>query len=202
MPAEDSQRAKQVVPDHDVHELIRRRWSPRAFAARPVARETILRLLEAARWAPSSGNEQPWRFVLGERHADPESFERLLGCLNPANQLWARHTAALLLSIAKTHHNERPNRHAFHDVGLATANLLVQATALGVSAHPMAGFDIERAREVCEVPEGFEPVTMIAIGYLGAPEMLDEKQQHRELAPRTRHPIREFAFKGKFGKTL
>jgi nitroreductase len=202
MPVEDSLRAKQIVPDHDIHELVRRRWSPRSFDARGVDRETVLRLLEAARWAPSSGNEQPWRFVVGERD-DPESFERLLSCLNASNALWAQHAQVLLLSVANTrHHNEKPNRHAFHDLGLATANLLLQATALGLFVHPMAGFDVERARQVCAVPEGFEPATMFAAGHLGAPEMLNERLMQRELAPRSRRPVEEFAFRGKFGESL
>jgi nitroreductase len=163
----------------------------------------LRRLLEAARWAPSSGNEHPWRFIVGARE-DGEAFESLLSCLNLSNQIWAQHAPVLLLTVASMtfHHNGRPNRHAFHDLGLATANLFVQATAMGLSTHPMAGFDVERARATCAVPDGLEPVTMIAIGYLGAPELLDEKLKQRELTPRTRHPLKEFAFKGRFGDEL
>jgi nitroreductase len=157
--------------DAGLHEVIRKRWSPRAFSARPVSREDLRLLLEAARWAPSSYNEQPWRFVVAERGDEPR-YEKLLETLAAPNRAWARQAPVLLLTVAKTRHdrNGALNRHAWHDVGLATGNLLAQASALGIHAHLMGGFDPEKARAGFALPEGFEPVAVIALGYAAEPE--------------------------------
>ena len=124
-------------------------------------------------------------------------FERLLGCLTEGNRIWARHAAMLGLSVAKLafDRNQRLDRHAFHDVGLAMENLVVQATALGIGVHQMAGFSVEAARATYAIPEGFEPVAAFALGYPGAPEQLDERNRDRELTPRTRLPMTAIAFR-------
>lgn len=193
--------AKTVYP---IHEMLERRWSPRVFAEeRPVEPETLHRMLEAARWAPSSSNEQPWRFVVATRE-EPAEYDRLLACLLEGNRKWAYRAPVLILSVARMDFEDdsRPNRHAFHDVGLATENLLLQATALGLVAHPMAGFDIEKARADLKIPSGYEPVAMIAAGYPGELTVLPDYLQQRELKPRERKPLTEMAFSGQWGHPL
>ena len=157
----------------------------------------MLRLLEAARWAPSCANEQPWRFVVALK-SDATAFDSLSSCLTDGNRRWAARAGLLILSVAKLafDRNGSPNAHARHDVGLALANLLLQATAMGFAGHPMAGFDIEAARTACKIPPGFDPVSVTALGYPGDPDTLDEGLRARELALRHRHPVSQFAFSG------
>jgi len=183
--------------DHPIHELLAHRWSPRAFSDRPVDRATVRSLLEAARWAPSSMNEQPWRFVVALRQ-DREAFDRLAACLSPGNHRWAPRAALLVAVVAAEtfRRNGSPNRHAWHDVGQAVALLTVEASARGLSVHQMGGIDREALREAIGIPDGFSPVTVVAIGYPGAPEDLPEDLAERERAPRTRLPQSEFAFSG------
>jgi nitroreductase len=186
---------------YPVHDLIRSRWSPVAFSAKPVEPGKLRSLLEAARWAPSSFNEQPWRFIVATRDGKGE-FERLLDCLIPGNFEWAQNAPVLMLSIAKLHftHDGKPNRHAFHDVGLAVGNLIFQATALGLSVHQMAGFDVERARQTFAVPDGYEPVGGIALGYAAGVETLPQRLQKRHLSPRRRKPLEEIVFGFRWGQ--
>ncbi len=188
--------------DFPVDDLIRRRWSPRAFADRPVEPEKLRSLLEAARWAPSSFNQQPWAYVVATRE-EPEAFARLLSALMEGNRVWAARAPLLMLSVAKLNfdHNGQANRHAFHDVGLATANLVTQATAMGLSVHQMAGFDAAKARELFGIPEGWEPVAAIALGYPGEASSLPAPLRDRELARRARKPLEEFVFSGRWGHT-
>jgi nitroreductase len=182
-----------------LHELIRERWSPRVFAKRSVEPEKIRSLLEAARWAPSSSNGQPWSYLVATKD-EPAEFARLAGCLVDGNA-WAKESPVLLLAVAAMNfaHNGKPNRHAFHDVGLANENLVLQAGALGLVAHQMAGFLPDRAREIYQIPDGQEPLTMIAIGYLGELDELPEPLRARETAARSRKPLAEIAFSGKWG---
>src|SRR5712691_2956422 len=156
---------KPAPAEFPVHELIRRRWSRRSFSERPVDEEALRALFEAARWAPSSYNEQPWSFILTRK--GEEAFDRLAACLTGSNVRWAPRAPVLVLSVAKLDiaRSGAPNRHAFHDVGLSVDNLVLQATALDLFVHQMAGFDTEKAREVFGVPEGYEPVAVIAIGH-------------------------------------
>lgn len=186
-----------------LHDLLKRRWSPRAFSEQPVGPDMLLALLEAARWAPSSSNEQPWRFVVATKE-EPADYDRLLACLLEGNRKWAYRAPVLILSVARMDFEEdsRPNRHAFHDVGLATENLLLQVSALGLVAHPMAGFDIEKARADLRIPSGYEPVAMIAVGYPGEPTVLPDYLQQRELKPRERKPLTEIAFSGQWSHSL
>lgn len=157
-------------------------------------------LFEAARWAPSAMNEQPWRFIYATKE-DEEAFERLGSFLVEGNS-WAKNAAALFITIAKTKYdfNGNPNKHAWHDVGLATGNLLLQATDLGLHIHLMGGFDAAKAQKVLGIPDGFEAVAMGAVGYAGDPETLPENLKARELAPRKRKPLSEIAFKGEWSK--
>lgn len=198
---------KPAPVDHPIHDLLRERWSPRAFDDTPVERSVLLSLLEAARWAPSSFNEQPWRLIIADRHRDARRFAGLLAALVESNQVWVRFAPLLGFSVAKLafERNGKPNRHAWHDLGLAMASLLVEATARGLSVHQMAGYDADKARAVCGVPDGFEPVAAFAIGYsldAASVERLDERTRARETAPRTRRPIGQFAFEGRWGDPI
>jgi len=186
-----------------LHELLKQRWSPCAFSEQPVGPDQLHTLFEAARWAPSSSNEQPWRFVVATKQ-EPADYDRLLACLLEGNRKWAYRALVLILSAARMDFEEdgRSNRHAFHDVGLATENLLLQATALGLVAHPMAGFDIEKARADLKIPSGYEPVAMIAVGYPGELSVLPDYLQQRELKPRERKSLTEIAFSGQWGHSL
>lgn len=192
---------KPAPNDHPIEEIIRRRWSPRAFSDRPVEREKLLSLFEAARWAPSSFNEQPWSFIVTTKDK-PDEYARMLSCLVEKNQQWAQLAPVLMVSVAKLNFekNGKPNRHAFHDVGLAMGTMLVQATALGLFVHQMAGFSVDKVREAFGVPEGFEPVAAVAIGYAADPEVLPEAFREQEVGPRRRKPISEFVFEGGWGK--
>jgi nitroreductase len=186
--------------DHPIHDLLRRRWSPRAFSDRMVEPDTLQSLFEAARWAPSSNNEQPWHFIVGTKE-DPSAHDRLFQCLKEGNKKWAFRAPVLMLSVARVNFEDdgKPNRHAFHDTGMAVFSLVVQATVLGLIVHQMAGFDVEKARAGLAIPQGFEPVAMIAVGYPGDPAELPDYLRERELKPRERKPISEFLFEGSWG---
>lgn len=195
-----AQSTKLADADHPLHPLLQQRWSPRAFAARPVERAKLLSLLEAARWAPSGGNSQPWSFIVAAQE-DADNFAKLAACLNPSNAEWAAAAPVLLLSVAQTVNSAgKPMRHAWHDVGLAEMSLIVQAMALDLYVHPMAGFSGDRARALFEIPDDFEPVVMLALGYLGDPDQLNERRRAQELEPRTRKPLHEFVFAGRWGE--
>jgi len=185
-----------------IEPLLARRWSPRAFSDRPVEHEKLRQLFEAARWAASCFNDQPWNYIVATRE-DPAAFEKMLACLVPANQAWAKAVPVLAISVARTkfRHDGSPNRHAQHDVGAASASLALQAASLGLAVHQMGGFDATRARETYHIPADHEPVAAIAIGYPGDPAALPEKLRERESAPRTRRPISEFVFAGDWGST-
>ena len=185
----------------DIIEAIEGRHCVRAFLDKPVEPETITRILTAARWAPSCYNEQPWRFIVATR-SDPPDFERLLSCLVETNQVWARLAPVLALGIAHRTfaRNDKPNRHATHDLGQAVANLSLEATARGLAVHQMGGILPERARELYAIPDDAEALTALAIGYLGAPEDLSGDLAERDRAPRTRKPLREFVFGRRWGQ--
>lgn len=186
---------------YPIEPLLTRRWSPRAFADRSVEPEKLLRLWEAARWAASCSNQQPWYFIVATREDEAE-YARLLSCLRENNQQWASHAPVLMVSVAKLAFdmNSQPNRYAFHDVGLGVANLIVQATALGLCVHQMAGFYPDKVRELYGVPDDFEPVAGIVLGYPGDPATLSEELRQRELAPRVRKPLEAFIFQGAWGQ--
>ena len=187
---------------YPIEPLLRQRWSPRAFAERPVEPAKLLRLWEAARWAASCANQQPWYFLVATKE-DAVEYARLLSCLRETNQQWAAHAPVLMVSVAKLAFdmNGQPNRYAFHDVGLAVANLIVQATALGLYVHQMAGFYPDKVRELYGVPDDFEPVAGIVLGYSGDPATLPEELYQREVAPRVRKPLEAFIFQGAWGQT-
>jgi nitroreductase len=191
---------KQATPDHPIHELLARRWSPYAFAGRPVPEEDLRALFEAARWAASSYNEQPWSYVVATK-ADPDAFDRLLSCLVEGNQAWAKAAPVVALGCTRLRFalNDKPNAAAVHDLGLASASLTLEATARGLYVHQMIGILPDRARELYRIPEGVQPVTGLAIGYAADPGSLSEKYRERDLAPRTRKPLAEFVFGDAWG---
>ena len=185
-----------------IHDLIAHRWSPRAFNSKPVEAQKLRSLFEAARWAPSSYNAQPWYFIVGTKD-NPENYNRVLESLIEFNQGWAKQAPVLALSVAKLKFDDgKPNRHAFHDVGQAAANLSLQAEALGLSVHQMAGIEAEKARKLFNIPADYEAVAGIALGYAGDPASLSEELRKRELAPRQRKPLDSFVFTGQWGKSL
>ena len=179
--------------DYPVHELVRNRWSPRAFSQKEIAPEILRSLFEAARWAPSSNNEQPWAFLVATRN-DPQNFTRAQQPLVEFNANWAKHAFVLGYAVAELAFakNNTPNRNAQYDTGAAMAWLSVEATARGLFVHQMAGFDPDTAREVFEIPAGWEAIAAFAIGYPGDPASLPQPYRDRETAPRTRKPVREF----------
>jgi nitroreductase len=184
-----------------IHDLIKHRWSPRGFDPRPVEPEKLRSLFEAARWASSSYNAQPWYFIVGTEN-DSENYNRILETFVEFNRGWAKRAPVLALSVAKlTFDDGKPNRHAFHDVGQAAANLSIQAEALGLSVHQMAGIDPEKARKLFHIPAEYEAVAGMALGYAGDPAALPDEMRKRELAPRQRKPLDSFIFTGQWGKS-
>jgi len=184
-----------------VHGLLERRYSPYALSSRPVKPEKLRQLFEAARSAPSSYNEQPWRFVVARRE-DSEGFGRLLDTLVDQNRKWARNAPVLVLSVAKVDftHSGQPNRHAWYDVGQAAAYLTLQATELGLYVHQMAGFDPVKARQLLSIPEGYEPAAMMAVGYPGETESLPEALRQSGSTRRPRKPLDTLLFEGTWAR--
>lgn len=173
------------------------RWSPRSFADRAVEPEKLQQLFEAARWAASAFNEQPWRFIVATQD-DADDYAKMLGCLVEANQAWAKHAPVLMIAVvAETFtRNNKPNRCAEHDLGLAMGNLCAQATALGLALHQMAGIDQEKCRTTFNLPADHHAFSATALGYPAPP------QQDADPHPsqRTRNPLAEFVFAGTFGQ--
>src|SRR5438874_6646067 len=193
---------KPAETTYPIEEILKRRWSPRAFADRMIEREKLQSVFEAARWAASSFNEQPWHFIVATKQ-NPRGHATLLSCLIEKNQQWARLAPVLMVSVTKLNFEKTgmPNRHAFHDVGLAMGNLIVQATAMGLCVHQMAGFSPECIRQKYGVPQGYEPVAAIAIGYADDPNVLPEPFREQEKSPRKRKPVANFVFENSWGNT-
>jgi nitroreductase len=191
---------KIAATEHEILDLIAQRWSPRAFSAQVVEPEKVRRIFEAARWAPSCFNEQPWSFFVASIDDQPQ-HEKLAGCLGSGNA-WARKAPVLVLSVAALDFAKsgKPNRWAYHDVGLAVENLVLQTTSMGLLAHQMAGFDAEKARDVFEIPPRYDPVGMIAVGYVGDPDSLTEDQRLKELSVRQRKTIDQFVYGAKWSE--
>jgi len=186
--------------EHSVHALIRERWSPRAFSQKPIAAEDLRCLFEAARWAPSSSNEQPWAFIVATQH-DRQNFAKALQPLVEFNVTWAKHAYVLGFAICQLAFakNNTPNRNAQYDTGAAMSQLTTEATSRGIFVHQMAGFDPDTARDVFDIPAGWDAIAAFAMGYPGDPDSLPEPYREREKAPRVRKPIREFVMTGKWG---
>ncbi|HSV82738.1 MAG TPA: nitroreductase family protein [Ramlibacter sp.] len=193
---------KPAPADYPIHEALRQRWSPRAFSRDDVAVTELHQLFEALRWSPSAFNEQPWSFLVGLRQ-QPEEFGRLLGCLTPGNQAWAKDAAGLFVTVARRDWvaKPQPNRTAQYDLGQAVANFTFQATTLGLIVHQMAGIDLERVRVIGAIPEGYNPVTAVAFGRPGDPAQLPEDVRKKDATPRLRKRLPDFVFGATWGRT-
>jgi nitroreductase len=191
---EATEKLKHAPDGAGVEALIRRRWSPRVYADKEVPAAELKKLFEAARWAASSSNEQPWRFLVGRR--GDETYQKIFDALVEFNQTWARSAPVLVLAVAKKTFTQKdtPNRYALHDTGAAMANLALQATADGLHTHSMAGFDNDLIRASFAIPSGYELGAVTAIGYFGDPAILPEHLQKMEVSPRQRKPLEEFVF--------
>lgn len=182
--------------EHGVDELFVRRWSPRAMSGEPLTEAEVLKLLEAARWAPSSGNNQPWRFIYAR--AGTPHFERLFNLLVDANKSWCAKAGALFVVVSrKTRDDGKPARTHSYDTGAAWMSLALQGTISGLVVHGMEGFDYDRARTELAIPEGYQVEAMLAAGHPGPIENLPERYRPREV-PSDRHPVADFAFEGSF----
>jgi nitroreductase len=187
--------------DHPIQPVLAKRWSPYSFEDRPVPEADLLSLFEAARWAASSNNEQPRTYFVATK-ADRPEFDQLLSCLVDVNQVWAKAAPVLALGVVslKFARSNKDNRAAVHDLGLASGNLVVEATARGLFVHQMAGILPDKAREVYQIPEHHEAWTALAIGYKADPDRLPAELKERDLTRRPRKPLREFVFTGRWGQ--
>jgi nitroreductase len=179
---------KSNLIEYPVTDLIEQRRSRRAYSSQPIEIEKIHSLFEAARWAPSSMNEQPWAYLYATQE-QPELWNKLLDALNESNRVWAKHAPLLILSMARKTliRNGVVNGAARYDVGAANAFLSMQATHLGLNIHQMGGFDRQKTIESLNIPENYEPIVIMAVGYLGDSVNLSENLKHREHAPRERY---------------
>lgn len=192
---------KTALTQVPILDLIAERWSPRAFQSRPVEHEKIIAMLEAARWAASSRNAQPWSFIVATSD-QPQDHLVMVRCLGERNQRWARHAPLLMLVVAEVETPEgQRSRTAFYDAGLAVGNLSVQAAHDGLMLRQMGGFDRDLARALYGIPPTHEPVCVLAIGYRGDPGALPEDMRDGESAPRTRKPLSDMVFSTKWGHT-
>jgi nitroreductase len=182
--SETSQKPKIESP-YALHSFILNRWSPRSFSAKEVENEELMTLLEAARWAASTSNSQPWRFIAGRK--GEENFDKILSTLVEGNRLWAKDAPAFIATFNKGG--------SLYDLGLAIGNLSTQATSMNLYVHQMAGFMKEKMMEVFELSDEYQAVTVLAVGYLGEPDALQEPFKSRELAPQTRLPLAELLLK-------
>lgn len=193
---------KPADANHPILDVIKRRWSPRAFSNRPIEEQKLRTILESFRWSESSYNEQPWALILAKR-VDEDAFAKALNCLVEANQAWAKDAPLLILTAVRENfsRNDKPNRVAEHDLGLAMSKLALQATAMGLFVHQMAGIDQDKVRETYGIPEGWHAVTGCAMGYAGDIGQLPENLRGPEQAERTRKPLTEFVFGNGWGET-
>lgn len=191
---------KKTKTNYPVHQILENRWSPRAFNGVKIEKEKLQRILEAARWSPSASNEQPWAFIVGEK--GDETYQKIFDSLVEFNQLWAITAPVLILAIGKktSAKTGKTNDWFKYDVGQAAAHLTFQASSEGLFVHQMGGFDIVKAKELFLIPDDFEALTAIALGYQGDYTVLHPNHQKMELAPRERKNTGDFVFSNKFGE--
>lgn len=175
-----------------IHQIIRDRYSTVTFSSKVIEEEKLASLFEAARWAPSAFNEQPWRFIVGIEGKD-DNYQKIYNCLMEANQYWAKFAPVLVLTITSVNSSVtgKPNRFAHYDTGMAVGNLLAQTTALGLYAHQMGGFSVKNAKEFFNIGDDFEIMAAMAIGYKGNIELFPDYIQERELKKRYRKSMNE-----------
>jgi nitroreductase len=184
-----------------IHELLATRRSPRAFSEQRIESEKLVSLFEAARWSPSSANEQPWRFIVATKD-DSGVFSALVESLMEGNRRWAERAPMLVLALAQSTYAKtgNPYRHSWYDLGQSVALLSVEATALGLAVHQMGGFDADKARQLLSIPRGFEPIIVFAVGYPDQPATLPDDLRKREQAPRSRKLLQDFVYTEEWGK--
>ena len=196
---------KPAITRVKIHDIIQARWSPRAFDPdKPVSHDDLLSLLEAARWAPSCFNDQPWRFVVCDKATDETGWQHAFSILAEKNRRWAKNAPVLMLAVAMENfnHNGQANRWAMYDTGAASVSMCLQATALGLCVHQMGGFDAEKAREVFNLPGDCKPMAMMAVGYQAEANMLDDDFKEAELAARSRAALNEQFYAGQWGRGI
>lgn len=180
--------------EDDIHPLLKARWSPRAFDSRIPAMDTLERLFQAARWSPSSGNAQPWSFIMGIKEKGG-TWQKIWDILDDGNREWCAHVPVLVLTISYSYFkNGTFNYHHHYDLGQAVAHLTVQAMSEGIYAHQMGGFYPGKVLEAFQLPAGHEAVSCMALGYPGSLDMLNEKNYRQETTPRQRKPLAEIVF--------
>ena len=186
---------KEAKTERAVSDIIRMRWSARAFSDKEITKKSLYTLFEAASWAPSSMNEQPWRYFYVHR-SNHVFFNQAVACMMEGNQPWAKHSSVIILSLAEKNFSENgaANRHCLHDTGSANTLLLLQAIEMDIYGHMIGGFHADKAIKLFNVPENLEPVCFITLGYLADPDKLDEPFKSRELTPRKRRVVNEFSF--------
>jgi nitroreductase len=196
---------KTAITQVPIDDVIAERWSGRAYdASKPVSREQTLALLEAARWAPSCFGDQPWRFMVWDKNVDAANWQRAFDCLVPGNQAWVQNAPLLLLITADSlfNHNGKPNRWGQYDTGAAAENMCLQASAAGLMAHQMGGFDADKTRAVFNIPEQYALMAMVSVGYPADISTLSGETLERETAARSRRPLGELFFDGAWGKPI
>lgn len=178
--------------DH-IHQIIRERYSTVTFSTKEIEEEKIAMLMEAARWAPSAYNEQPWRFIVGIK-GKGENYETIYNCLVDANKHWAQYAPVLIISVAVKNSSVtgKLNRFAQYDTGMAVGNLLAQATSMGLYVHQMGGYNAQKAKEVFDLNDNYELMAAMAIGYKGELDLFPDDLKEREIKKRIRKPLDEF----------
>lgn len=192
---------KPAITRVKIHDIIQSRWSPRAFDANKVISfDTLTALMEAARWAPSCFNDQPWRFIVCHKSTHENHWQQAFSCINEKNQLWAKNAPLFILGVAMENfqHNGKANRFAQYDTGAACISLCLQATALGLVSHQMGGFDAQKAIELFKLPADCSPMAMIAIGYQAEADVLDDDFKEAELKERSRAAIEDRFYFGQW----
>ncbi|RLD60181.1 MAG: nitroreductase [Bacteroidetes bacterium] len=190
---------KETKTNYDIHPLLKKRWSPRAFSEKPVEKEKLQSIFEAVRWSPSASNEQPWAFIIGKK--GDETYDGIMSTLVEFNQIWSQFAPVLILSCARKDliKGDGENFSRMYDVGQAVAYLSFQAASEGLYVHQMTGFDAGKTNKLFHVPDNFEAVSVIAVGYIGDPKILHPNLEKMEYADRIRKPLKEFIFSSKFG---
>ena len=196
MSATELQKNKEARTTFEILPLLKSRWSPRIFDEKPIPQNEIAQLFEAASWAASSYNRQPWRFVYAKKGSD--AYDKMLDCMVEFNQKWAKNAPLLIFAAYKEKTDEGDeNFHALHDLGLSVGNLSLQAESMGIALHQMAGIDWKKSQNELDVPDGYHIATAIALGYYGGDlNDLPQDLKEQETAERTRMPQSEFVFEG------
>lgn len=194
--------SKNADTDHPIQNTLAVRWSPYAFSSKPVSAADVRSLFEAARWAPSSYNEQPWRYIVGVKEGQDDTHERIVACLAEGNRAWAQNAPVLVIGVIVREFTAsgKPNKAAEHDLGLASASLTQEATTRGLHVHQMIGLDPEAARAAFAIPAAAEALTALAIGYRETSQQMNEALHERDAKPRVRRPQDEFVFGARFGE--